>query len=197
MGRIMKRIAILLILVCFLPIAFADPSVSKQIPNEVQENIDFTVTLVIDTDSVDKFDIAEFIPEDWEITDWDIKPELNIDFDSITMNFMKETRNMNHWKFNSVADEITIEYTVQAEGLGTYEFITLWLHPNGFDSFSDDVKVVKEVKEDSNTGVITGFAINPEPEIEEALEIVIDEYLPVEPQGIFSSLKTLAFNVPY
>ena len=196
----MKKIAvILLICVLAIPIAFAELSVSKDIPNEVEKGEYFKVILNINTDSARRFDAAEFIPLGWEISEWEVKPKLNVDFDSQTQEFFGSKHNMNHWKFYSVAEEITIEYTVYAEELGEYDFITLWVHPKGFNSLSEKVNVV-EAKPAENGGVITGLAIT------ENLEDQTQENIPEPDLNIvniektrdsISHIKNLMFSVQY
>ncbi len=202
----MKKLLLLVLIIFIIPLALADPSISIDMPREVEKGTSFKVILTIDTDSEDKFDIAVFIPEDWEIVDWDITPKLGVDFETSAQEFLGEEHNMNHWKFNSVSDEIVIEYTVDAKNIGKYEFITLWMCPSGFDYISNKIEVVAPKVEEhssSSTSSITGFVVKEIESKEPTLTQENNAKSPIEVLNIetaknaLSKIKNIVFNIPY
>lgn len=189
----MKRMIFILILAISIQIVFASSYVSSNIPENVKENDYFNMTINIKTTS-EKIDIVEFLPIDWQITDWSISPKLNVEFTSQAQIFLGKEREMNHWKFNSARDEITVKMKILAKEKGNYEFITLWMTPDGFDKISDKLNVIEKTKSSSPTA-ITGFAVKdlPDKEINQTVKTNNIERI----INNLSEIKNLALNIPY
>lgn len=175
----MKKTIIFTILCIFIfSIASAEPNVSREMPNQVEENELFQIVLKIETNSVEKIDIAEMVPMELEIISWEINPEVEVSFENRKIEFLNKDYNSNHWGFESIPKEFEIIYIVSANKIGNYEFQTLYLYPYEFDSFSSKLEVVEAAEESkivNTASPLTGMIIGTEVVIEETEEAISND----------------------
>ena len=190
----MKKIILISFVALMFSIALAEPSVLVKAPKEVEIG-NFSVIININPDSADKFDIAEFVPKNWQISSWKINPSVDVNFDSYLQDFKGESYNMNHWKLNSVADKMTLKYEIYARNVGEYNFVTLWVYPGGFNLLTNKIIVVEPTHSSSKNDGVTGYVINPINAIpdKKAQQVLGNNTVAVS----FVKVKDLLFSIPY
>lgn len=188
----MRYLAIMCLLFFVISIASAEPQVSRNMQDSAEVGEILTVVLTINPDSESRIDIAEFIPLDWEIVDWVVSPKLNVNYESNTQEFLGAKRNMNHWGFESVSDEIIIEYTIIAKEVGQHDFVMLWVYPNGFDS-SSETMVVSEKQENAVPSGITGYFVQPV----ESPELLQKNIEFSQAKAVLNNVKNIIFGIPF
>ena len=181
-----------------LPIAFAGTSINVELPKKVNEKSYFNINLTIKTSS-EKMDIVEFMPKYWQISNWSVSPNVNAEFESQAQTFLGKEREMNHWKFNPIAKEITIKMKVLSKEKGEYEFITLWMTPDGFDKISNKLNVVEKTSNSVSPSTITGFAIKDLENSQDTEVINQSSKTNNIERSIcnLSEIKGIIFNIPY
>jgi len=131
-------VVLLLAILLALPVALAEVTVTKTFPPSVKANEEINAVIVITTDTwVDSLDLHEFTPKGWIITGWQITgfDKSNVFYETRDMFYQDNDRTLSHWKFNhKFYGAITIEYQLTPEDAGTFETITAWTFPGGFDS---------------------------------------------------------------
>lgn len=165
----MKNILLILICLFVLPAVLSDVSVQHEVPKTAENEL-IVVSVLIDPDSdLEAFDIAEFIPVNWEIENWEIDGyDGDIAFESYNQEYRGEEYKMNHWQLNDdVSNDIGLEFTISGKSEGNYDFVSVWTYPIAFGSESYDVTVVGN---NADGAGITGFAVNPV--VEESNDIV-------------------------
>lgn len=117
----------------------ADVSVSRSMPSRVDPQGVLTVSFSITpSGTVSGFDLAELIPQTWEIADWSVsgfnKNDIDMDVKD-SQEFMGATYKGYHWKFNEdLTSSLTLTYTINVPvSSGNYNFVGIWTYPGGFD----------------------------------------------------------------
>jgi hypothetical protein len=135
-----KKVSVVLLLVVLLalPVALAEVTVTKTFPPSAKADEEITAVIVIQTDQwVDSLDLHEFTPKDWIITGWQITgfDKSNVFYETRNMPYLEKEWTLSHWMFNKkFYGEITINYQLTPKEAGTFETLTTWAYPGGFDS---------------------------------------------------------------
>ena len=132
----MKKLIFCLIVLLALPVVLADVSVTHSYE---QKQDGLYVHVIIKTDSVEKFDLGELIPENWQITNWTVNAETQ--FESVAGEFMGKDCNINHWRFNSITKDTEVVYRISPKQAGNYEIVSVWFYPNGFNMGKMSIKI--------------------------------------------------------
>ena len=103
--------------------------------SEVPENAKYTgfnITLKINPEGENTFDIVEMVPIGWEIVNFnsDVQPVFS---EHRLTQYMGENLSAYRWKFENVNKNITMTLEVKP-GFSGNKIITVWTYPKGFDS---------------------------------------------------------------
>src|SRR3989338_2340819 len=107
-------------------------TVDRSMPSSVAPSSSYTVSFTVNPEgSLTGFDLADFIPNGWTISSWDVSgyAKSDISYETQVKEYQSKTRNALHWKFNKVlSSNIVLTYTATAPAAtGSYEFISLWI----------------------------------------------------------------------
>jgi hypothetical protein len=139
-------VVLLLALLLALPVALAEVTVTKSLSSTAKAGEEINVTLTIKTDTfIDSLDLNEFTPEGWIITGWHIDgfDKSNTFYETRNMFYQNQDRTLSHWKFNQrFYGTIVLSYQTTPASAGTFETLTAWTFPGGFDSSVSYISVV-------------------------------------------------------
>ncbi len=130
----MKKTLIFLIsFLLIFSIAYADISIETIIPDRIEPNQPFQITININTNE-ENLDFTQMVPQNWNIYNIEVIGTEQYTTEQETRNFMGKTREIYVWSFKNIETEhITISYETTAPEEGEFEIITLWITPNNFD----------------------------------------------------------------
>ncbi len=180
----MRIIIIALICLFVISVVYAEPSIYRDMPSEIEENTILEVKITINPNSEEKFDLAEIIPNGWEIETWNVNSDLDVSYENREF----KGRVVNHWGFNSVSEKVELKYTLTVEDYGNFDFQTILIYPGGIYEESNELKVNEE-KNDLKPSPITGMLVGTHME-------VLEEELNIN-SNIFSNLKESISSIQY
>lgn len=126
----MKKLLLCLIMLLALPAVFAEVSVKHSLE---QKQDGLYVSVFISTNSeTDVIDLAELIPEDWQIDSWTTYSG-TAEFESMPRDFMNKDYNINHWKFSDAENDIEMVYKISPKSAEDYNIVSVWFYPDGFN----------------------------------------------------------------
>ena len=158
----MRRYILTLVLIALaFSMCFAKLSVDISMPKEVKKGSEFDIVIKINPDGYDKFDVAEFIPNDWAISNWYVSgaKKSDVSFDYTQKEFQGKNYLMNHWAVSNPFGDVVLTLKIKAKDTGDFTFRTLWIYPEGFDS---EEHVLKVVQKEQNTRITGGYLFNSE-----------------------------------
>ena len=123
-----------------MPIAFGEIVINREMPTAVE--VKNTVNVSIDfrsTELIDAFDIVEFVPLGWEVSNWQV---YNYDTAAVVLEkeasyqYQGKERTAFHWSFRDGlgSRQVLLVYEITATSSGSQEFISVWTYPGGFDT---------------------------------------------------------------
>ena len=138
----MRRYVILAVLLLVsLSLAFGDVSVDRQMPSPIEVGHDTNISLKFTSSTnIDAFDVVEFIPHGWTISNWTV---YGYNKNSVVLEVMKtytykgKIRTAYHWSFRdglSAGSEAMLVYTLKPKDVGSQEFVTVLTYPGGFNA---------------------------------------------------------------
>jgi hypothetical protein len=144
-----NRIAILIMVIALsIPFALGEVYFDRNMPSPVEVNHNVTITIkASSTKPIDAFDVVEFIPYGWKISDWSVE---NYNKNAVVLETLPEytyqgkVRTAYHWSFRDGLDneKVTLTYTLTAKDVGSKEFITVWTYPGGFKTNTTMLSVI-------------------------------------------------------
>lgn len=152
--------------------------------SKIEENTILEVKITINPNSAEKFDLAEIIPNGWEIEMWDINSDLDVSYENNDF----KGRVVNHWSFDSISEEIELIYKLKIREIGNFNFETVIIYPYGFHREINELKVNEE-KNDLKSSPLTGLFVGNHME-------VLEEELNIN-SNIFSNLKESISSIKY
>ncbi len=189
----MKKLILVILCIFIIPVVFAEPNISKEIPAEIEEGDIVEINIIIEPNSAEILDVAEMIPSNWHIRSWDVEPELEIIYESKNHEFpnAEGEYNINHWKLKEISENIIITYKLEAEEVGEFDLRTILIYPEGFESFSEKITINEKEESEFTPSPLTGRIVGTEMEItEEESEFGIDS-------NIFSNVKESIYSIKY
>lgn len=136
------KLSILLFFLLLVP-ALAEVTVSRSIINPAAEE-QMTVTFYIRADVPSSFDFAELVPQTWKIDSWKIE---GVNKDEVTFEeqanraYNGSTYRAYHWKFSKPIVSAKLSYTTVPPAIGSFNFMAVWIFPNGFRQEAAEVSV--------------------------------------------------------
>ncbi len=130
--------------------AFADPAVERsgQVANLPGSSFPVAFTISAGDSPLSAFDLAEFVPSGWTITNWSISgyPKDHISIDTRSRSYQGKVYNAYHWKFSSeFANSIVLSYQLSipsgAQNGSEHSVVTLWIYPGGFNSKTTAIRI--------------------------------------------------------
>jgi len=131
-----------------IPIALGDVNVNRKMPSSTQLGNTFNVSLEFKSSKhIDAFDVVEFLPYGWEITNWTVYGynKNSVVLENIpNYQYQGKIRTAYHWSFREGLDtsQVLLVYTLKAKDTGSQEFITVWTYPGGFKTNTTIISVV-------------------------------------------------------
>ena len=146
----MKERAILILLALTLSISLAAGEVyfEREMPTSVKLGSIVNVSIEANSSKpIDAFDVVEFIPYGWEVSNWTVE---NYNKNAVVLEkldkytYQGAVRTAYHWSFRDGLDKepVKLVYTLKAKDSGSQEFITVWTYPGGFKTNTTIMSVI-------------------------------------------------------
>jgi hypothetical protein len=124
------------LLIFALSMASAQVSVDRQVPAGIVADEGFTITLTVTVTVTGTFDIAELVPEGWQITNWGASGNSSrVRFEVLSVPYRGEQKSAYHWKFDEpVGKQVVLSYTIRpSSGYSGFQTLTyVYTFPGGF-----------------------------------------------------------------
>lgn len=140
-------ILVIAVVVVALVLVFRPPKgieTTVDIPTETAANIPFEVTITVDQNNLEMFDISELVPLDWELVSWNVAGNNSaVEFEIDIVTYGDQARQSIHWKLtDQTSNKVTISYLINPTTTGDNEIITLTVYPVNFNTIVHDITIV-------------------------------------------------------
>ncbi len=149
MIKVSKTILFLAVLLLVLPVCFG-ASFNKIIPSHIEEPDVINVSIIINTEGYNEFDLLELVPSGTEILNWNASTLAELESRTKDFDYFGKVE-VYRWNFKEVnQEEIILDYQIEVKEYGNFETTTLIIYEDGFSSESHNVYVGETVQ----TGLI-------------------------------------------
>ena len=137
-----------LVVLLAVSLAHGQAVTEREMPSSVEMGHTINISIAISaTEKLSVFDVVEFIPLGWEVTDWHV---VNYNKNSVVLEYLpsytyqNKARTAYHWSFRDGlgTSQVLLVYTITAKETGSNEFITVYTYPKGFETSTSIMSVL-------------------------------------------------------